>query len=302
MKSLTVFTPTYNREYILTVLYKSLLNQTSKDFEWLIIDDGSKDNTSKIVQKWINENKIPIRYIHQKNMGMVAAHNTAHHNINTELNVCVDSDDYMPYYAVETILNIWEKNKTSSSMGMIGLDAYKNGEIIGTKFPDNVSEASFSELLFKYNIKGDKKYVLRTDLIKKHLPYPYIPNEKYPAPSYLYLKLEEDYKFLLLNEVLCIVEYLPDGNSMNKIKQIFQSPNAYALYRIARMEHPYNYKDKFKNAIHYVSNKLIGNRKGLLKDSPAKFTTILAFPFGYIFSLYLKRNYDKPLNKKLNKE
>ena len=184
---------------------------------------------------------------------------------------------------------------------MVGLDSYKNGDIIGSQFPKNIKTATFSELSFKYHLKGDKKYVLRTDLIKKHLPYPSVPGEKFPAPSYMYLILEQEYDLLLLNEVLCIVEYLPDGNSMNKIKQIFESPNAFALYRIARMKFPYNYKDKFKNAIHYVSNKLIGNKKGLLEDSPAKITTILAFPFGFLLSLYLKNNYNKPLNKKLNK-
>ena len=298
---LTVFTPTYNREYIIPILYQSLLRQTSKNFEWLIVDDGSVDNTKELVQTWIDEAIIPIRYIYQENLGMVGAHNTAHHNINTELNVCIDSDDFMPDNAIETILTTWDANETRSLMGMVGLDSYKNGDIIGSQFPENVKTATFSELLFKYHLKGDKKYVLRTDLIKKHLPYPSVPNEKFPAPSYMYLILEQDYNLLLLNEVLCIVEYLPDGNSMNKIKQIFKSPNAFALYRIARMKYPYNYKDKFKNAIHYVSNKLIGDKKGLLKDSPAKITTILAFPFGFLFSLYLKKNYNKPLNKKLNK-
>jgi glycosyltransferase involved in cell wall biosynthesis len=298
---ITIFTPTFNREYILPELYQSLLRQTSKDFEWLIIDDGSSDKTSQIVKKWIDEKLIPIRYIYQENMGMVAAHNTAHHNIHTELNVCIDSDDYMPNNAVEIILKNWEQNDTSLLMGMVGLDAYKNGGIIGTRLPNNINTAKFSELLFRYKVKGDKKYVLNTKLIKKHLPYPFIPNEKFPAPSYMYLKLEKEYDFLLVNEVFCIVEYLPDGNSMNKVKQIFQSPNAFALYRIERMKYPYNFKDRFKNAVHYVSSKLIGNKKGLLKDSPAKLTTMIAFPFGFILSLYLKRNYDKPLNKKLNK-
>lgn len=298
---LTVFTPTFNREYILPVLYQSLLRQTSQDFVWLIVDDGSTDNTEALVQSWINENVISIRYIYQENLGMVGAHNTAHHNINTELNVCIDSDDYMPDNAVETILRKWDENKNEKLMGMVGLDSYKNGDIIGSMFPDKVNTATFSELLFKYHLKGDKKYVLRTDLIKKHLPYPSVPNEKFPAPSYMYLILEQKYDLLLLNEVLCIVEYLPDGNSMNKIKQIFKSPNAFALYRIARMKYPYNYIDKFKNAIHYVSNKLIGNSEGLLKESPAKITTVLALPFGYLLSLYLKKNYNKPLNKSLNK-
>lgn len=301
MKKITVFTATYNRAYILPVLYQSLLRQTSKDFEWLIIDDGSTDQTRELVKSWIDENLIAIRYIMQENMGMVAAHNTAHQNIETELTVCIDSDDYMPDNAIELILYRWDKNKNFTLMGMIGLDAYQNGEIIGDKFPEKLRTVTFSELNFKYKIKGDKKFVLRTELLKDHLPYPYFENEKYPAPSYLYLKLENKYKFLVFNEILCIVEYLPDGNSMNKVKQYLKSPNAFASYRVLRMRHAYNYKDKFKNAIHYVSSKLLGNKKNILKESPDKLTTILAFPFGFLLSKYLKNTTKTNINKNLNK-
>ena len=93
---LTVFTPTYNRAHTLPRTYASLKNQDSFCFEWLIIDDGSTDNTRELVESWIAENKIPIRYHYQENQGMHGAHNTAYRLINTELNTCIDSDDYMP--------------------------------------------------------------------------------------------------------------------------------------------------------------------------------------------------------------
>lgn len=96
MKKITVFTPTYNRAYTLSKCYKSLKQQTCKDFVWLIIDDGSTDNTQELVEEWITENEIEIQYHYQKNQGMHGAHNTAYELIETELNVCIDSDDYMP--------------------------------------------------------------------------------------------------------------------------------------------------------------------------------------------------------------
>lgn len=301
MKTITVFTPTYNRAYTLPVLYDSLLRQTSFDFEWLIIDDGSTDKTKELVYGWIKENKLPIKYIRQKNMGMVAAHNTAHYNIHTELNVCIDSDDFMPDSAIETIVDHWTSRENKQElMGIIGLDIYKNGKVIGDNFPLDIKESTFSELLYKYKIKGDKKYVLRSDLIKSVLPYPYIEGEKFPAPSYMYLLLEDNYKFSLIREPLCVVEYLPDGNSMNKLNQYRKSPNAFALYRIAKIKHAYNIKDKFKNCIHYISAKLLGNRKDILKDSPSKFLTILAFPFGVVLYFYIL-NKSGAVNKKLNK-
>lgn len=96
MKTLTIFTPAYNRAHTLGRTYASLLRQTCDDFEWLIVDDGSKDSTQSLVEGWIQEGKISIRYIYQENQGMHGAHNTAYRNIYTELNTCIDSDDYMP--------------------------------------------------------------------------------------------------------------------------------------------------------------------------------------------------------------
>ena len=108
MKVLTVFTPTYNRAYCLHQCYESLVRQTCKDFVWMIIDDGSTDNTKDLVDQWLKNNLIDIEYIWQENQGMHGAHNTAYDSIKTELNVCIDSDDYMPDDAVEKIISMWK--------------------------------------------------------------------------------------------------------------------------------------------------------------------------------------------------
>ena len=110
MKTLTVFTPTYNRSDTLVRLHESLCRQTSDDFEWLIIDDGSTDNTEDIVRPWLKEQKFPIRYIKKENGGLHTGYTTAIANMDTELNVCIDSDDYMPDDAVEIIVSTWKKN------------------------------------------------------------------------------------------------------------------------------------------------------------------------------------------------
>ena len=146
MKTLTVFTPTFNRAYTLHKCYESLKRQSSKDFVWLIIDDGSSDNTKEIVYKWINENEIEIRYYYQKNQGMHGAHNTAYELIDTEINTCIDSDDYMTDYAVERIVDFWKKNKERGLAGFVALDAYENGEIIGTKLPSNFYEKILEDI------------------------------------------------------------------------------------------------------------------------------------------------------------
>ncbi|HMQ45455.1 MAG TPA: glycosyltransferase family A protein [Mariniflexile sp.] len=141
MKKLTVFTPTFNRAFCLGQCYNSLINQTSKDFKWLIIDDGSTDNTKELVSTWIHENKIEIQYQYQANQGMHGAHNTAYELIDTELNVCIDSDDYMPDNAVKLILDFWEQFGNDTVAGIVGLDGNKQGEIIGTPFPNDVKNA-----------------------------------------------------------------------------------------------------------------------------------------------------------------
>ena len=144
--TLTIFTPSYNRAYTLNKCYGSLKKQSSKDFLWLIIDDGSTDNTKELVDSWIDENIIEIKYHYQNNQGMHGAHNTAYELMDTELNVCIDSDDYMPDDAVEKIINFWNKNKSDDLAGIIALDAYEDGNVIGKKFPDDMKETTLFEI------------------------------------------------------------------------------------------------------------------------------------------------------------
>ena len=101
--TLTIFTPVYNRAHTIRRTYESLCRQTCKDFEWLVIDDGSTDNTCHLVEGWKAEGLIPIRYVYQENQGMHGAHNTAYKNINTELNTCIDSDEWSPYDSLDKI-------------------------------------------------------------------------------------------------------------------------------------------------------------------------------------------------------
>jgi len=131
MYTLTVFTPTYNRAHTLSRTYDSLCQQSCKDFEWLIIDDGSKDDTQSNVNKWITEKKIDICYIYKENGGLHTAYNTAIANIDTELCVCIDSDDWMPDDAIEKVLTFWEKYGSDEVAGIVGLDCYSDGKVIG---------------------------------------------------------------------------------------------------------------------------------------------------------------------------
>lgn len=290
MATLTVFTPSYNRAYTLNKCYESLKRQTSQDFIWLIIDDGSSDNTKELVDKWIKEDKINIKYIYQKNQGMHGAHNTAYENIDTELNVCIDSDDYMTDDAVENIISFWHENKRDDIAGIMGLDTYENGDVIGDEFPDDLKESTYWDIYHKYKLKGDKKLVYRSDLTKKYT-YPLFEGEKYVGLGYKYAKLDEDYKLLVMNKKLCVVEYMQDGSTKNIMKQYRNNPKGFAFIRKEDMKNPNaNIIFKLKSCIHYVSSSFISKNKSFVKESPCKFLTVISIVPGFILYKYIIKN------------
>lgn len=287
VKTLTVFTPAYNRAHTIGRTYESLCRQTCKDFEWLVIDDGSTDNTKELVQSWIQENKIPIRYIYQENQGMHGAHNTAYHNITTELNTCIDSDDYMPEDAVEEIIKFWKENKTKQCAGIIGLDQDIQGQIIGTDFPEELKQTTLTGF-YAMGGKGDKKLVYRTDIINRYPDYPIFSEEKYVGLSYKYMLIDQDYPLLTLNKPLVIVDYQPDGSSFTMYRQYWNNPKGFAFLRKTEMVLTKSWKRRFMCCIHYVSSSIRSGNSQFLRESPKKIETILAIPFGLILYAFIR--------------
>lgn len=286
IKTLTVFTPTFNRAVTLERTYRSLCKQTSMDFEWLIIDDGSTDNTESIVQEWIKENKIPIRYIKKENGGLATGYITAFNNINSVLNVCIDSDDYMPENAVELIVNTWHERGEGRKdiAGVRGLDFYMDGGPIGGYFTD-LSEMPYWELS-KTHI-GDTKLAIRTDLLKKLPVMKIFPGEKNANPAYYFWQIPE--KYILINENLCWVDYQPNGMAAGIFRQYRNSPNSFAIYRAMLMNHSgVSLRRKFFEAIHYVSSCIFAHKWKMILSSPNKFLTILAVIPGVILNIYVR--------------
>ena len=297
MVSLTIFTPTFNRVHTLPRTYQSLCAQTCKDFEWLIIDDGSTDNTSEIVKQWIYEADFNIRYIYQENQGMHGAHNTAYRNITTELNTCIDSDDYMPTDAVENIVSFWNKKRNDKYAGFIGLDQREDGTIIGTQFPNNMHETTLIGF-YANGGKGDKKLVYRTDVIKKYPEYPIFKGERYVGLAYKYMLIDQDFTMLTLNKPLVTVEYQEDGSSNTMWKQYWNNPQGFAFFRKTEMVVAPTIKRKFISCVHYVSSCLISKNINFIKESPQKLLTMLAVIPGIMLYYITKHNVNKILNIK----
>lgn len=298
MKTLTVFTPAYNRAHTIGRTYESLCRQTCKDFVWLVVDDGSTDNTYKLVEEWMKEGLIEIRYVYQENQGMHGAHNTAYEYVDTELNTCIDSDDYMPDDAVEKIIAKWEQCRDDKYAGLIGLDATTDGKVIGTRFPDNLRETTLRAYYEEMGGTGDKKLVYRTDVVKRYPKYPVIAGEKYFALAYLYNLIDEDYKLIVTNEVLVNVEYQNDGSSRGMWRQYWRNPKGFALYRRFDMVQTKSRKRAWVDNIHYVNHSLRSRNWRFVMESPMKLKTLLCVVPGLLLFFV---NYRKVATGKLLK-
>lgn len=289
--NLTVFTPTYNRAHTLARLYGSLCRQTCKDFEWLVVDDGSTDGTKNLVQDFIDEKLIPIRYIRKENGGLYTGYNVAYANIDTELNVCIDSDDFMPDNAVELILDKWHRDGSDRYAGIVGLDFYAGTDkAIAGFFPSSLKECYLLDLYEKNIHRGDSKQVMRTDLMKRVAPQEGFPGEKNFNPVYMLLQVCDELPLLVLNENLCCVEYqTSDSMSASIYRQYADSPRSFAKLRRLEMGLKRSGAlNKYRSAVHYVSSCLLAKDCGALLCPGHGLLTALAIAPGCLWYLYIR--------------
>lgn len=289
---ITVFTPTFNRKRCLKRCFDSLARQTDKRFLWIIIDDGSTDGTGEEVKEWQKEdNGFLIEYHYKENGGLHTGYNEAIKYANTELMICIDSDDYMPDDAIERILDYWGKNGGTEFAGIAGLDIFENGMNVGDLLPD-VNHINLIDLLVnRYHIHtGDIKLVVRTDLYKSVAPMPTLSGEKNFNPHYMHLQISKKYDFLVLNEPLCVIEYQQDGMTNNIFKQYCNSPNSFAETRRLYLSfESISVKFRIKTIIHYVSSCILSKQSPFLKnDCLNNFCIVTFFPIGWVLSIYLR--------------
>ena len=287
-EKLTVFTPAYNRAHTLPRAFEALKKQSDKRFVWLIVDDGSTDNTREVVESFQKEDcGFKIEYVYKENGGMHTAHNLAYKLIKTELNTCIDSDDTIGDEAVGKILDFWEKNGSDEFAGIVGFDTDFDGNVIGTRFPEDLKKTTLGAY-YKNGGSGDKKLVYRTDVVKKYPPYPEYEGEKLVPLGSLYTLIDQDYELLVLDEALCRVEYQPDGSGASIFRQYRQSPKGFAYSRIIRMKYSDSFKERATGAIHYISSCIFAREKHFLKKSPKKLLTVLMIPFGVLLNIYIR--------------
>ncbi len=247
----TVFTPTYNRAYRLPDLYHSLQKQTCKDFEWLVIDDGSTDDTSELFEKWKDEKSFSIRYIKQSNGGKHRAVNHGVKEANGELFYIVDSDDILPPEAMQRIINQYLPIKNDVSFGGIcGLKAFYNGEKVGGECNFGTLDCTSLDFRYKYQIKGDMAEVIRTSVFKE-FPFPEIEGERFCPEALIFNRIATKYKLRYFYEKVYLCEYLEDGLTASIVKVRMKSPQTSTMFYSELFYMPIPLSQKIKAAINY---------------------------------------------------
>lgn len=272
---ITIITPTYNRGHTLPILYESLVKQTSKNFEWLIVDDGSTDNTSDIVNGFISKSKIKIRYLKKYNGGKHTALNVGFNNALTEWILIVDSDDWLKHNSIEYLFK--EASKLSKDYVSISfLRTYPDGKIIGDKFNESQSLENYLDRISQ-NIAGDKADLIRTDALNG-FAFPEFKGENFLAesPMFLWLTKKGRTKFLNFDGYVC--EYLAGGLTDNSIKNRYRCVNS-TLYVYKNQYNQYNsLKLKFRAATNWWRFK---NFRAISSDP----VPIIYYPFGLILNI-----------------
>lgn len=258
---LTIFTPTYNRAYILKNLYNSLCEQTSKDFEWLIVDDGSTDNTDDLVRSFINERKIRIRYLRQANSGKHIAINKGVSNASGKLFIIVDSDDVITRDAVEWIIQTGSLIIDRQDIaGLSGIRIDGDGIKIGGGSDFGIIEANAIDIRLKYGVVGDLAEIFKTDLLKQ-FPFPEFDDEKFCPEALVWFRIARKYKMRYCYKGIYICEYLPDGLTAKITKLRRNSPIASMTYYSEHFHDKIPIVWRLKAAINFWRFKLAPYKK-----------------------------------------
>ncbi len=280
---ITIFTPTFNRKDLLARLYNSLRQQINKNFIWLIIDDGSNDETDKYIGLLKEQNEIEIEYIYQENSGKYIAHNKAVRECKTEYFICVDSDDILDKQAVEKLYNYIKGSNIEQDDKTLGVFFPRNG--IEKKYNNiNLNNIKLDIPDFKYMINKNIEtgILLKTEVLKNNY-FPEIKGENFASEEILYINLSKKGKLLYINDnSIYYSEYQEDGLTKNIYNNWKRNFNTSMLLFKLRYEFLKKYKTsiKIKNRIKTIINVnsiCISNKKSILKNTPSKIYSILLY-------------------------
>lgn len=249
---ISVFTPTYNRANLIHRVFDSLNAQHFSDFEWIVVDDGSTDNTIEILEHFRANASYPVRIYRQENRGKAWSINVGLGLAKGELFICFDSDDWCTSGALAKISEVWRGlsiDERNAYTGISCLKILQNGTLVGEDYSRMKPKGESYVDRFNRKIRGDKWEIIRTDLHKYAL-YDLAGDERYMAPEYAWLKIGKSHKTIFLNEALSVVEYQAGGISLNNLSHRASSPvSATRFYQLA-----WNVSDNTNNRLRAAIN------------------------------------------------
>lgn len=296
MSTITILTPTYNRADFLPKLYESLLRQTNPDFDWLVVDDGSTDGTSELIRGYMQEKKIRISYERQPNAGKHTALNRGIAGIESELTFIVDSDDYLPENAVETILFYHGKYKNTPNLcGYSFLRCHGDGRVNTAYFPEDEKIDTYLHVRINGKIGGDKAEVFFTDILKKY-PFPVFAGEKYMPEDVVWMRMSGPYQMVHINKNVYVCDYLEGGLTNTGRRMKIHSPKGMALRSKIYLEDPETcFSVKVKMMILYIIYGHFAGDGGkrLLAQIPDKLLYAVCYLPSFVLYKNWKRKYAK---------
>ena len=282
---LTIFTPTYNRSNFLKRVYESLLQQKNKNFEWIVVDDGSTDMTESVMEEIISHSGLTIRYIKKENGGKHTAHNTAVSVANGEFFLCLDSDDILAGNATDLIQHAVEQVETEDC-GLIAYKSDRSGTLLSGEFPmDEFRKAGVYEYR-RRGISGEFTMIFKTSLLKKY-PFPVIEGEHFVGECVLSDKLEMDgYTFSVLPKVIEICEYQNGGLTSDPYGLMLDNPTGYQIYYIQRIDMAQSFCERLGYCIRYQAFRHMSGNKEWKYQGRHNLLTWLAWLPGIVAYCY----------------
>lgn len=251
MPFLTVFTPVYNRAYIIEQLYRSLCRQSDKDFEWLVVDDGSTDCIDKLMARFIDEEEICIRYIRQQNGGKHSAINRGVKEAKGEFFFIVDSDDHITEDAIT-----WIRQSSSAIAadnrfaGLSGVRIHPNGSRIGGGEDFGTIDANAIDIRYKHGVRGDLAEVYKTEVLRQY-PFPIFEGERFCPEAMVWNRIADKYILRYCHKGIYVCEYLVDGLTAKITRLRRNSPQASMTYYCELYHRPVPLPLKLKSAINF---------------------------------------------------
>lgn len=290
---ITLFTPTYNRVHLLSRLYNSILMQDVIDVEWLIVDDGSIDDTEALIENFKKESIINIRYYKKSNGGKHTAINFGLQYAKGELFFIIDSDDVLAENALKIIKTHYQSIKNNDKIcGIVGLSQYiDKQEIVGDYFLKNDWEVSFADIYLKYHLKGDKSVAFKTEVLKKY-PFPEKQRIRFVFEAVVWHEMSKKYNVLALNKIVQFVEYQKSGVSDSSFKKWYIQSLAFSFFHLIKnktyplLKYPHHF---FWNYIHLAINSLLSGESYYKQLSLIdKILYLILYPRAYYTFLNLK--------------